>query len=267
MQRMPVVAGQFYPDQADKLRREVEGYLAGAPSPRSAIGIMVPHAGYLYSGAIAGQTFSQIEIPPAVILLGPNHTGHGARLSVFPNGSWTTPLGETLVDGDLAARIVKECPGAMADDLAHRHEHSLEVQLPFIQVLSPTTKIVPVCIGHSALDDLLAFGEALGRVLQQAASRVLLVASSDMTHYEPAEKARQQDLKAVEKILQLDPAGLYHLVLGERISMCGVFPMVVLLAAARLLKARKGTLVHYGNSGDITGDRAEVVGYAGVIID
>ncbi len=267
MQRMPVVAGQFYPGQADELRRTVAGYLASGQPPCPAIGMMVPHAGYIYSGAIAGQTFSRVDIPPTVILLGPNHTGYGSHLAVFPAGSWSTPLGEATVDADLAARIIKECPGAKADDLAHRFEHSLEVQLPFIQVKSPATRIVPVCVAHSGLDSLLAFGETLGRVIESAPGEVLLVGSSDMTHYESAEKARQQDMKALKKILELDPDGLYQLVLTERISMCGVFPMVALLAAARHLGARKGTLVHYGNSGDITGDRAEVVGYAGVIID
>lgn len=267
MQRQSVVAGQFYPGQADELRRTVEGYLAGERPPCSAIGMMVPHAGYVYSGAIAGQTFSRVEIPPTVVLLGPNHTGYGSQLAVFPSGSWSTPLGESAVDADLAARIIKECPGAKADELAHRFEHSLEVQIPFIQVKSPKTRIVPVCVGHSSLDSLLAFGETLGQVIESTPGKVLLVASSDMTHYESAEKAREQDMKALKKILGLDPDGLYHLVLTERISMCGVFPMVALLAAARHLGARKGTLVHYGNSGDVTGDRAEVVGYAGVIID
>lgn len=267
MQRQPVVAGQFYPGRADELRRTVEGYMAGEQPPRPAIGMMVPHAGYVYSGAITGQTFSHVEIPPTVVMLGPNHTGYGSHLAVYPSGSWSTPLGESAVDADLAARISKECPGAKADDLAHRFEHSLEVQIPFIQVKSPTTRIVPVCVGHSSLDSLLAFGEALGQVLETTPGKILLVGSSDMTHYESAEKAREQDMKALKKILELDPDGLYHLVLTERISMCGVFPMVALLAAARHLGAKKGTLVHYGNSGDVTGDRAEVVGYAGVVID
>jgi AmmeMemoRadiSam system protein B len=267
MQRQPVVAGQFYPGQADELRRTVKEFLTGEKPPRSAIGMMVPHAGYVYSGAIAGQTFSRVEIPPTVVLLGPNHTGYGSHLAVFPSGSWATPLGEAEVNADLSARIIEECPGAIADDLAHRFEHSLEVQIPFIQVKSPTTRIVPVCVGHSSLDSLLAFGEALGQVVEKTPGKVLLVGSSDMTHYESAEKARDQDMKALKKILELDSDGLYHLVLTERISMCGVFPMVVLLAAAQHLGAKKGTLVHYGNSGDVTGDRAEVVGYAGVIID
>lgn len=267
MQRQSVVAGQFYPGRADELRRTVEGYLTGEQPPCPAIGMMVPHAGYVYSGAIAGQTFSRVEIPSTVVLLGPNHTGYGSQLAVFPSGSWSTPLGEAEIDAGLAARVIEECPGAKADDLAHRFEHSLEVQIPFIQVKSPTARIVPICVGHSNLDSLLAFGEALGRVLETTPGKILLVGSSDMTHYESAETARQQDMKALKKILELDPDGLYHLILTERISMCGVFPMVALLAAARHLGAIKGALVHYGNSGDVTGDQAEVVGYAGVIID
>jgi len=267
MQRMPAVAGRFYPGQAGELRRSVTEFLGGDHSTQSAIGLMVPHAGYLYSGAIAGQVFSRIDIPSTVVLLGPNHTGRGAPLAVFPPGSWLTPLGDVLVDEQIAGQIVRQCPGAMNDELAHRDEHSLEVLLPFIQVRASNSSIVPICVGHSGLSDLLAFGRALGQLLTNRLPEVLLVASSDMTHFETAEKARQQDLKALEKILALDPEGLFRVVVANRISMCGVLPMVVMLAAALELKAARATLVRYGNSGEVSGDLEDVVGYAGVIVE
>jgi hypothetical protein len=228
---------------------------------------MAPHAGYVFSGAIAGRTIGQVKLPSTIVLLGPNHTGLGAPLAVFPPGCWSTPLGEAKIDDQLAEMVVERCSGATIDELAHRHEHSLEVLIPFIQVHSPQTAIVPICVGHLSLQELLGFGKSLGQLLAPLLPDVLLMASSDMTHFESAEKARLRDMKALEKILALDPEGLYRVVRDEKISMCGVLPTVVMLTAARELKATQASLVQYGNSGDVTGDRAEVVGYAGVIVE
>jgi MEMO1 family protein len=266
MQRPPAVTGQFYPDQPEQLRQLVERLLVSSEPARPALGVVSPHAGYLYSGAIAGATFAGVKAPSTAVILGPNHHGLGHPAAVFASGSWLTPLGETPVDRHLADRILRECPGVGSDALAHRYEHSLEVQLPFLQVLSPELSIVPICLSHAPLPELLALGESLGALLADSGDDVLVVASSDMTHYEPGETARGKDLKAIENILALDPEGVYRTVRDERISMCGVVPVVVMLAAARRRGAVRAQLVRYGNSGEVTGDQSEVVGYAGVIV-
>ena len=266
MQRPPAVAGQFYPDQADQLRRLVERLLVSAEPEQSALGVMSPHAGYLYSGTIAGATFAGVKAPKTAVILGPNHHGLGHPAAVFASGSWLTPLGETAINRQLADRILRECPGVASDVLAHRYEHSLEVQLPFLQLRSPELSIVPICLSYAPLPQLLALGEALGALLAETGDDVLVVASSDMTHYEPGETARGKDMRAIERILALDPEGVYQTVREGRISMCGVVPVVVMLAAARRRGAVRAKLVHYGNSGEITGDQSEVVGYAGVIV-
>jgi MEMO1 family protein len=265
MQRTPAVAGRFYPEDAASLRQMVEGFLGeGAEDP--AIGLMVPHAGYVYSGGIAGLTFAQVNIPARVVLLGPDHHGVGHGLSLAPEGQWRTPLGICEIDRVLHRRILQECPGVLIDPQAHRHEHSLEVQIPFIQVCAPAATIVPIVMGAQPLSSLLEFGTALGRVLAEG-DGALLVASSDLTHYESAAAAEGKDRQALQHILQLDAEGLYHTVRQLKISMCGVLPVVVMLAAASQLGARRGRLVRYGHSGETTGDRTQVVGYAGVIVD
>lgn len=267
MNRTPAVAGRFYPEQADKLRREIETYTAFSGEKTAAKGIVVPHAGYMYSGAIAGETFARIHIPQRVIILGPNHHGLGLPAAVYDEGAWQTPLGMMSIDGPLAAAILAGCPTLGADRLAHKFEHSLEVQVPFLQVLAPACAIVPICLGRIDLTDLLRLGEDLGRVLSQYPEDILVVASSDMTHYESGAQARGKDLRALKCITDLDPQGLYRTVREDRISMCGVMPVVVMLTAALKTGAKKATLVHYGNSGDVTGDQSEVVGYAGVVVE
>ena len=267
MLRNPAVAGQFYPGTSDALRRTMEELIPFGKQQRKAIGIVSPHAGYIYSGAIAGKTFSQISIPRRVVILGPNHHGHGASGGVFPSGSWLTPLGSVPIDPELTADILENCPGLSGDEASHRFEHSLEVQVPFIQTLAPEASIVPICLSSLPLVDLLLLGTSLGDVLSRYPGETLMVASSDMTHFEPGETARAKDMLALERVLEIDSEGLYRVVRGRGISMCGVIPVVVMLAAAKVLGARLGTLVQYGNSGDVTGDQSDVVGYAGVIIE
>jgi len=266
MNRSPAVAGQFYPDNPSILRRLVQGYCPVAAEKIAALGIMVPHAGYVYSGAIAGAAFSRIRIPAKVILLGPNHHGLGARAALFPAGNWQTPLGPMAIDEDLAGELSAACPLLSEDSRAHLAEHSLEVQIPFLQVLAPDCRIVPLCLGHLSLAELLELGAALARILAAHPGEVLMVASSDMTHYEPGVVAREKDERALQRIIALDPAGLYQTVRVGHISMCGVLPTVAMLEAARLAGASRATLVRYGNSGDITGDQSSVVGYAGVVL-
>ncbi len=267
MERQPAVAGQFYPVKAESLRKLLSELIPSPSSKRPALGIISPHAGYVYSGAIAGKTFARVEIPGKIVILGPNHHGFGPPAAVYPSGTWLTPLGKVGIDSRLAQDILRSCPKMTADEAAHRFEHSLEVQVPFIQALAPEATIVPICLGHVPLPDLLAMGEALGKVLSEQGRGVLMVASSDMTHYEPGEAAREKDRRALDRILALDPEGLFRTVREGEISMCGVLPVVVMLVAARQLGAARATLVHYGNSGDVTGDQSQVVGYAGVIVE
>ncbi len=266
MLREPVVAGRFYPGDAQALRRTVDGLLSGQKEAVPALGLIAPHAGYVYSGAIAGKTLGGVRLSETVLCLGPNHHGGGHRAAVYGQGSWRTPLGEMAIAEELAEELVTMVSGLVVDPRAHLPEHSLEVLIPFLQVLAPQSRFVPVCLGHNSLEQLLGFGEGIGRVLQRQAKPVLMLCSSDMTHYESGEAARQKDERALERILVLDPEGLYRTVVQGRISMCGVMPAVVMLAAARELGAREASLVAYGNSGDITGDQSSVVGYAGVVI-
>ncbi len=265
MNRVPVVAGQFYPDRAKELRQMIAGYLPGEEA-ESALAVVSPHAGYVFSGAIAGATFAKVKVPETVVILGPNHRGLGRSAAVYAAGSWETPLGKTPVDTEIAARVLQKCPGAEADDVAHSQEHSLEVQLPFIQYLNPQARIVPICLGHVSLKHLLQFGEALGEIIAGAGQDILLVASTDMTHYEPGSQAREKDMSAIERILDLDPEGLYQTVRDRGITMCGVLPTVVMMSAAKRLGASEACLVRYGNSGEVTGDQNQVVRYAGLII-
>lgn len=265
MVRPPAVAGQFYPGQAEALRRQVQQFLITLGTEQTAIGIVVPHAGYIYSGAIAGMTFAGIKIPERVIILGPNHHGIGHPAAVFPDGSWETPLGESVVDAELAARIVAKCPKMGRDAVAHRYEHSLEVQLPFIQARVPRATIVPICLAFGTAEELVVLGEGLAQAVAES-GEVLIVASSDLTHYESGPAAKEKDLRALARILALDAEGLFRTVREGRISMCGLGPVAVMLAAARNLGAATASLVRYGNSGDVSGDQSQVVGYAGVIV-
>ncbi len=267
MRRMPAVAGQFYPADPKSLRSMVEGFLHKPIACKSVYGVMVPHAGYVFSGSFAGQTFGMVNVPSRILIIGPNHTGYGESLALFAKGSWVTPLGEVRIAEDLAGKILQAYPRLVADDLAHRFEHSLEVQVPFIQVKEPSAQIVPLCLAPVPLEELISLGEAIGKVLAAEKEPAMIVASSDMTHYEPGASARKKDQLALDHVCALDPEGLYRTVTSEHISMCGVVSTVVMLAASRYLGAKKGSVVCYGNSGDVTGDQSEVVGYAGVIIE
>ncbi|MEJ2492058.1 MAG: AmmeMemoRadiSam system protein B [Desulfuromonadales bacterium] len=264
--RSAVVAGQFYPGQKASLQQTVHALMPANKEFEPAIAVMSPHAGYIYSGKVAGHTFSSIDIPEEVIILGPNHHGRGHAAAVYAHGAWETPLGSTAIAEDLAAKILAECPMAAEDRVAHRFEHSLEVQLPFLQVRAPQARIVPICISHLPLTTLLALGDGLARVIVSRPVAPLMVASTDMTHYESGETAREKDFLALDKVLALDPEGLFRVVMERQISMCGVFPTVVMLQAAKALGAEGATLIEYSNSGDVTGDQSEVVGYAGVRI-
>ncbi len=263
MDREPAVAGRFYPGDAAHLARDV-ARLLGPPAPAEpALGVLAPHAGYVYSGQVAGATYARVAIPERAVVLSPNHTGLGARVSLWPDGAWKTPLGPVPVDPGLTEAL-RGCRLVREDRAAHRHEHALEVQLPFLRMRRPDVAIAALCLGPLSADEALELGDALAEAVRTRPA--LIVASSDMSHYVSADEAREKDHRALDRFLALDARGLHDTVRREDISMCGVVPATVLLAAARQLGARSAELVSYANSGDVSGDRDNVVGYAGAVV-
>ncbi len=282
MLRKPAVAGHFYPGTAEALRRQVEEFIISAEKVR-ALGIMSPHAGLIYSGAVAGAVYSSIDLPDTFVLIGPNHTGLGAPVSIMCEGRWETPLGAVEMDEPLARSILSKSPRIQEDSLAHLREHSLEVQLPFIQYFKKSFKIVPIQMLDTRLETCLEVGRAMAAAIAECGVRsaegkpeaqnpkseirnALIVASSDMSHYERAAAAKEKDYKAIRHILALDPEGLYHTVKNQGITMCGYGPATAMLAACKILGASEAKLVKYANSGEVSGDYEQVVGYAGIIV-
>jgi AmmeMemoRadiSam system protein B len=264
--REPAMAGRFYPANPETLRQDVISFLSPKSERVPAMGCLVPHAGYVYSGQVAGAVFSKVEIPSRCIVLCPNHTGQGHPLAIMKEGGWRTPLGTLPVDSDLAEALLLAFPALTEDSTAHRSEHAIEVELPFLQVLRPDLKFVPIAIGTGQLLILEHLGVALARVIEASAVPVLMIASSDMNHYEDDATTRVKDSKAIDKIVALDTSGLYEAIMNESISMCGFGPTVAMLTAAKQLGAKKAELVLYATSGDVSGDREMVVGYAGMIV-
>ena len=264
--RYPAVAGRFYPKDRETLERNVRAYLSPQAAPILALGCIVPHAGYVYSGAVAGAVYSAIEIPARVIVLCPNHTGKGRPLAIMSSGAWETPLGQAPIDSPLAEALKKRFPALTEDQDAHRSEHAIEVELPFFQARRPDLSFVPIALGTGQFDTLEKLGEAVAEVLQTQEERVLIVASSDMNHYENDAITRVKDHKAIEKILGLDAHGLFETVMRDEISMCGFGPAIVMMTAVKRLGATSAELIKYGTSGDVSGDREMVVGYAGVVV-
>lgn len=264
--RPPAVAGRFYPGEPAELRRQV-AQLLGTPAPAPAVGAVVPHAGYVYSGKVAGATFRRLRIPERVVVLGPNHTGRGAPISVYATGAFRIPGADVAIDEPLAAAILAGVPGAQADRRAHEREHALEVELPFLVALRPDVRIVPIVLGGlGGLDGhrVAAVGRALAEVIRD--KDVLVIASSDMSHYIPHDEAARRDRLAIDQVLALDALGLYDTCERGGISMCGVLPATALLACTSALGATGAELVQYATSGEAFGDYASVVGYAGVLV-
>lgn len=268
--RLPAVAGRFYPAKREALSRQLDQYLArDAAAPEmmeTALGCMVPHAGYMYSGPVAGAVFQRLPARARYIILCPNHTGRGAPLAIMSQGEWMTPLGAVRIDTELAASLQHSCHLLMEDVKAHEDEHAIEVQLPFLQRQVGAFTFVPIAIGVSRYAALEALGHGMGQALKGEESPVMIVASSDMNHYEPDDVTRVKDRKAIDQILALDPAGLYEVIRQEDISMCGYGPAVAMLAAVKDLGATSAELVRYATSADTSGDRSAVVGYAGMLI-
>ena len=270
MTRRPCVAGRFYPGEKTELEAAVKGYLLQRTHPRTpekAVAVIVPHAGYIYSGQTAGAVYSETMIPDDIILIGPNHTGLGQPASVMEKGSWETPLGSVPVNPVLAGLIINSNAGFIADTGAHLREHSLEVQLPFIQTLNPAASIVPVTVMHASPAGCVAMGKAIARAVKAWGKDVLIVVSSDMNHYEPEATTREKDALAIEEILALEPGRLLEVASREDITMCGAIPTAIAMTAARELGASKARLVSHTTSGETSGDFAQVVGYAGIVIN
>lgn len=265
--RRPYVAGHFYPGDEAGLRRDVESFLQPVEDgPRDAMGVVVPHAGYMYSGAVAGHVYSSARLPRRLVILGPNHTGLGKPVAVMCHGLWETPLGTALIDETLAGLILDMATMAEEDETAHRNEHSLEVQIPFLQTNRRNFLFAPVCVGTSRRDVLIALGEAIASAIESLGEPVGIVISTDMTHFEKAEQARKKDFIAIEKMKSLDAVGLHTAVREHDITMCGSGPVTAGLHALKKMGASTADLIAYGNSGDTSGNYNEVVGYAGLLI-
>jgi MEMO1 family protein len=268
--RHPAVAGRFYPGDPDDLRTEVREYLSPASTtnqaPVRALGCIAPHAGYMYSGHVAGAVFARVEVPKRCIVLCPNHTGVGRALAIMSEGAWQTPLGDVPIDGGLAAALKERFPAVQEDSSAHRAEHAAEVELPFLLSRQPELCFVPIAVATRQYETLEQLGTALADVIGAQNDPILMVASSDMNHYESDAVTRVKDHRAIERILTLDPRGLFDVITQQNISMCGFGPAVAMLTAARQLGAKSTELVRYATSGDVSGDRNMVVGYAGVVV-
>jgi MEMO1 family protein len=265
--RHAAVAGRFYPGDRAALLAEVQTYEAPVEQPIQALGCVAPHAGYMYSGHVAGAVYARLQIPRRCILMCPNHTGMGMPLSIMSAGEWETPLGDVPIDTELASTLKERLPLLSEDLEAHRSEHGAEVQLPFLQARRSHFTFVPIALGTSHFDVLDKLGKALAEVIAAQKEPVLIIASSDMNHYESDEITRVKDHKAIKRVLAMDARGLWEVVMNEDISMCGFGPTIVMLTAAKILGATSATLVKYATSGDVSGDYESVVGYAGIIVD
>jgi AmmeMemoRadiSam system protein B len=267
MLRLPAVSGRFYPSDSLELTALVQNYTKLVP-PFESIPVracLVPHAGYVYSGHVTGAVLARILIPRKILILGVRHFPRGEPAAILSNGAWRTPLGDAPIDEPLAAALVKACSLLREDSVAHNAEHSLEVQLPFLQVLAPGFTFVPIALGTVRYEDLVHVGEAIARVLASLHEDVLLLTTSDLNHYEDDATTRVKDRKAIDRLLALDPRGLYDTCGRESISMCGLGPAVAMLTALNALGVKKSELVKYATSADVSGDRSAVVGYAGMI--
>lgn len=261
--RKPAVAGQFYPGNLNSLRKDIEKRLVDVREKIKAVGIISPHAGYMYSGQVEGAVYSSVEIPDTAVILGPNHTGIGAPYSIMSSGSWETPLGVANIDDKLAQYIIDSSELIREDSAAHKYEHSLEVQIPFLQYFNPNIKFVPIVIGG---ENFVNIGAALANSIKKYKKDVLIVASSDMTHYESDENVRKKDDLIIKSVLNLDEKQMLKQITEYNISMCGYGPAAIMLIASKILGAKNAKLIKYMTSGDSSGDYSAVVGYAGMVV-
>ncbi len=268
MIRNPAVAGQFYSSSEKALRDDIRSYVDMSQAKEDAIGVLSPHAGYAYSGPVAGKVLSAIKPKPAYIIMGPNHTGLGFPFSITASDSWNTPLGEVKIDDDLVSGIKMRTDLITESEEAHLYEHSIEVQLPFLQFIHKGNfKFVPIVISQSDLSTYKKIGSSLASAVKdlKLEKNITIIASSDMTHYEPHEIAKKKDGEAIKAMLEMDEDRLFNTIERLEITMCGYAPAIIMLVAAKALGAKKGRLVKYQTSGDTCGDYSSVVGYAGML--
>lgn len=268
MIRKPVASGLFYEANEQRLIKQIEQCIGKVSihEKEHAKGIVSPHAGFVYSGKIAASLYSRIKFPKIFVIIGPNHTGLGKPCAVYSNGIWQTPLGDIKVNSEFAQKILSYNQFLEEDDVAHLKEHSIEVQLPFIQYFKKDTTIVPICIGISGLSILQSIGESIAKAAFETNEDVVIISSSDMTHYESLESAKSKDNKAIDAILKLDEVLLDNYVRKFSISMCGFAPTCCMITACKKLHASKSELVKYTTSAEETGDTSSVVGYAGILV-
>jgi len=265
--RLPAVAGTFYPGEAGQLRRVLTDFFSPAttgPKPQAALAVMSPHAGYVYSGALTAATLAQVAIPKRLVLIGPTHHGLAAPMALSL-ARWRTPLAGTPVDAGFAALLSAKSPLIVHDEAGHRREHCLEVQLPFLQYLRDDIAIVPLLASMIPFNLCQEIAKALAAAIREADGETLLVASTDMSHYLPRRQATHLDGLALERVLALDPQGLYETCLKNKITMCGFVAVTIVMLAALELRPVAASLVGYTDSGLASGDVERVVGYAGVI--
>jgi AmmeMemoRadiSam system protein B len=273
--RLPSQAGAFYAGTAESLRKQIEECFIHRLGPRKipevvkvgprrVLGLVCPHAGYMFSGPVAAHAYYNLALdgkPDVVVLFGPNHTGYGSAIAVMREGDWRTPLGDVEIDGDIADRVVRESRIVDVDDYAHRYEHSIEVQLPFLQYLYGSEfKIVPICFLMQDLSSAKEVGQAVAKVL--AGKNAIIIASSDMTHYEHQKSAEKKDTLALQAVEVMDEDKFYSLIEDYSISVCGYGPIIALIVAAKNLGVKEAKLLCYKTSGDVIGDYSSVVGYA-----
>jgi hypothetical protein len=264
--RKPHVAGQFYPASPGALIRQLKMLIEERKEKEDAYGLVCPHAGYIYSGKVTAECFSSVKLTQTVIILGPNHSGLGSPFSIMTEGYWQMPMGTIEIDIPLAKKILDKSKYLKEDSEAHSHEHSIEVQLPFLQFFMSKIKIIPIVISHADIIVYDEIGKAIAQSLQEVGKHCLIVASSDMTHYEPYQEAQKKDNLAIQAILTLDEKELLKCIAQFNITMCGFGPVVCMLSASKKLGAKQARLIKYQTSGDISKDYFSVVGYAGIIV-
>lgn len=267
MDRLPIASGSFYPGNKRELVSVLKTLMDDSLEKRKALGAISPHAGYVYSGCVMGSVFSRINVPDTVVILAPNHTGRGTPYSIWPEGCWITPLGKTSTDRELVNEILNSCELIEENETAHTNEHSAEVILPFLQYSNPQVKIAVIVIRSGNFEDLSMIGKSIGDVLKKIRPDALVVASSDMTHYESQQSADKKDKSAIAEIVALREEGLHRVVRELDVSMCGVSPVISMLVCSKERAATKAELIRYETSGEVTGDYDQVVGYAGVIVE
>jgi AmmeMemoRadiSam system protein B/AmmeMemoRadiSam system protein A len=266
MIRSPVVAGQFYPEAPDQLRSMIGEFVDEEAAREDVIGLVLPHAGYMYSGPVAGATLSRIKFKDTFVIIGPSHTGRGKPFSIMTEGVWKTPLGEVEIDSELGKQILASSKYLKEDNIAHQYEHSIEVQLPFLQYFKSDVKIVPIIISYAKGDVYKEIGKEIAKGIKELNREAIIIASSDMNHYEPQNVTQEKDDQAIEAMLDMDEDELIKRVQEFNITMCGYATAVSLICAAKELGAKGAELVGHMTSGDTTGDYGSVVGYAGMII-